>query len=107
MLEKGKIWILKNVQGRNLDSNASNILDLYVSFLLLSILFSHVLEISYISFFFPVYQQEREEYEYEIIEKKIVHKLTGKFLDTMHGSEGTKWIFVMSTFKKLYAGLVS
>ncbi|KAF2593565.1 hypothetical protein F2Q70_00043796 [Brassica cretica] len=23
----------------------------------------------------------------------------------MHGSEGTKWIFVMSTFKKLYAGL--
>ncbi|KAF8052992.1 hypothetical protein N665_1477s0001 [Sinapis alba] len=49
--------------------------------------------------------QEREEYEYEIISGKIVHKLTGKFLHTMHGSEGTKWIFVMSTFKKLYAGL--
>ncbi|XP_010515762.1 PREDICTED: IQ domain-containing protein IQM3-like [Camelina sativa] len=49
--------------------------------------------------------QEREEYEYVIIEGKIVHKLTGKFLHTMHGSEGTKWIFVMSTFKKLYAGL--
>ncbi|XP_010504033.1 PREDICTED: IQ domain-containing protein IQM3 [Camelina sativa] len=49
--------------------------------------------------------QEREEYEYVIVEGKIVHKLTGKFLHTMHGSEGTKWIFVMSTFKKLYAGL--
>ncbi|KAG7560642.1 IQ motif EF-hand binding site [Arabidopsis thaliana x Arabidopsis arenosa] len=49
--------------------------------------------------------QEREEYEYVIKEGKIVHKLTGKFLHTMHGSEGTKWIFVMSTFKKLYAGL--
>lgn len=42
-----------------------------------------------------------------IIEGKIVHKLTGQFLHTMHGLEGTKWIFVMSTFKKLYAGLVS
>lgn len=49
--------------------------------------------------------QEREEYEYEIIEGKFFHKLTGKILHTMHGSEGTKWIFVMSTFKKLYAGL--
>jgi len=49
--------------------------------------------------------QEREEYEYVIIEGKIVQKLTGKFLHTMHGSEGTKWIFVMSTFNKLYAGL--
>ncbi|WZZ52775.1 hypothetical protein YC2023_052882 [Brassica napus] len=47
--------------------------------------------------------QEREEYEYVIIDGKIVHKLTGNFLHTMHGSEGTKWIFVMSTFKKLYA----
>ncbi|CAG7905830.1 hypothetical protein BRARA_D00568 [Brassica rapa] len=49
--------------------------------------------------------QERVEYEYVIIDGKIVHKLTGNFLHTMHGSEGTKWIFVMSTFKKLYAGL--
>lgn len=106
MLEKGKIWILKSVQGRNLSSNASDILDLYVPFLLLSILFLHVLEISHLSLF-PVYQQEREEYEYVIIEGKIVHKLTGNVLHTMHGSEGTKWIFVMSTFKKLYAGLVS
>jgi len=62
-------------------------------------------DFSHISLFW--YQQEREEYEYVIIEGKIVHKLTGKFLHTMHGSEGTKWIFVMSTFKKLYAGLVS
>ena len=55
---------------------------------------------------FSCNQQEREEYEYVIIDGKIVHKLTGNFLHTMHGSEGTKWIFVMSTFKKLYAGLV-
>ncbi|XP_010553372.1 PREDICTED: IQ domain-containing protein IQM3 [Tarenaya hassleriana] len=48
--------------------------------------------------------QEREQYEYVILDGKIVHKSTGNFLDTMQGSEGTKWIFVMSTFKKLYAG---
>ncbi|CAN7058290.1 hypothetical protein IGI04_014897 [Brassica rapa subsp. trilocularis] len=33
--------------------------------------------------------QERVEYEYVIIDGKIVHKLTGNFLHTMHGSEGT------------------
>ncbi|XP_021908526.1 IQ domain-containing protein IQM3, partial [Carica papaya] len=49
--------------------------------------------------------QEREEYEFVVVEGKIIHKLTGTFLDTKSGSQGTKWIFVMSTFKKLYAGL--
>ncbi|XP_042501910.1 IQ domain-containing protein IQM3-like [Macadamia integrifolia] len=45
--------------------------------------------------------QEREDYEYIVIEGKILHKQTEKFLDT---SEGSKWIFVMSTSKKFYAG---
>ncbi|XP_022982921.1 IQ domain-containing protein IQM3-like [Cucurbita maxima] len=48
--------------------------------------------------------QERENYEYIIVDGKIVHKQNGRFLDTKRGSKGTKWIFVMSTFKKLYAG---
>ena len=39
-----------------------------------------------------------------------MHKQTGELLDTTDGSEGdngAKWIFVMSTSKKLYAGKVS
>ncbi|KAH9617584.1 hypothetical protein KSS87_015264 [Heliosperma pusillum] len=48
--------------------------------------------------------QEREEYEYIIVEGKIIRKLTGEVLNTVKASEGTKWIFVMSTCKKLYAG---
>lgn len=36
-----------------------------------------------------------------------MHKQTGELLDTTNGSEGAKWIFVMSTSKKLYAGKVS
>uniref|UniRef100_A0A5B7AFI4 IQ domain-containing protein IQM3-like n=1 Tax=Davidia involucrata TaxID=16924 RepID=A0A5B7AFI4_DAVIN len=48
--------------------------------------------------------QEREHYEYIVDEGKIVHKQTGNFLDTNKGLRGTKYIFVMSTCKKLYAG---
>ncbi|KAK9290656.1 hypothetical protein L1049_008829 [Liquidambar formosana] len=48
--------------------------------------------------------QEREHYEYIVVEGKIIHKQTGDLLDTNKGSQGAKWIFVMSTFKKLYAG---
>ncbi|GMH26342.1 hypothetical protein Nepgr_028185 [Nepenthes gracilis] len=48
--------------------------------------------------------QEREHYEYVVIEGKIIHKLTRTLLDTNEKSEGAKWIFVMSTCKKLYAG---
>ena len=40
------------------------------------------------------------------MEGKIVHKLTGDLLDSSNGSQGAKWIFVMSTYKKLYAGEV-
>ncbi|KAK3119753.1 hypothetical protein QOZ80_9AG0674710 [Eleusine coracana subsp. coracana] len=47
--------------------------------------------------------QERENYEYIINEGKIVHKLTAELLDTSQ-DKGTKWIFVMSTAKRLYAG---
>ncbi|KAL6327098.1 hypothetical protein AAG906_014342 [Vitis piasezkii] len=48
--------------------------------------------------------QEREHYEYIIVEGTIVHKLSGDLLDTNGGLEGSKWIFVMSTSKRLYAG---
>ncbi|CAD6254809.1 unnamed protein product [Miscanthus lutarioriparius] len=47
--------------------------------------------------------QEREHYEYIINEGKVIHKQSGEPLDT-RGPKGTKWIFVMSTTKKLYAG---
>lgn len=53
------------------------------------------------------YQQEREHYEYVVAEGKILHSLTGNHLDTTKGLPGAKWIFVMSTSKKLYAGEVS
>nr|KJB62188.1 hypothetical protein B456_009G405500 [Gossypium raimondii] len=48
--------------------------------------------------------QEREHYEYIVFEGKIIHKQTGNVLHTIKGSEGQKWIFVVSTSKKLYAG---
>ncbi|RZC93111.1 hypothetical protein C5167_041892 [Papaver somniferum] len=48
--------------------------------------------------------QEREHYEYIIINGIILHKLSGELMDTSIGSEGAKWIFVMSTSKKLYGG---
>ncbi|GFZ02486.1 IQ calmodulin-binding motif family protein [Actinidia rufa] len=48
--------------------------------------------------------QEREHYEYIVVEGKIVHKQSGIFLDTIKGKPGAKWIFVMSTSKKLYTG---
>ncbi|KAK6139902.1 hypothetical protein DH2020_026347 [Rehmannia glutinosa] len=48
--------------------------------------------------------KEREYYEYCVVDGKILHKLTGKPLDTNEGSPGSKWIFVMSTSKRLYTG---
>ncbi|XP_062197203.1 IQ domain-containing protein IQM3-like [Phragmites australis] len=48
--------------------------------------------------------QEREHYEYIIKEGKIIHKQFGEPLDTSQGPQVTKWIFVMSTTKRLYAG---
>ncbi|KAK6778523.1 hypothetical protein RDI58_025241 [Solanum bulbocastanum] len=48
--------------------------------------------------------QEREHYEYIVAEGKIVHEKTGYLLDTTKGLPGAKWIFVMSTSRRLYAG---
>ncbi|KAJ1274276.1 hypothetical protein BS78_05G050200 [Paspalum vaginatum] len=48
--------------------------------------------------------QEREHYEYIVDNGKIIHKVSGEPLDTTTGPKGTKWIFVMSTAKMLYAG---
>ncbi|CAI9780207.1 unnamed protein product [Fraxinus pennsylvanica] len=48
--------------------------------------------------------QEREHYEYVVVHGKILHKQTGIPLDTNNGSMGLKWIFVMSTSKRLYTG---
>ncbi|CAK7343406.1 unnamed protein product [Dovyalis caffra] len=48
--------------------------------------------------------QEREHFEYVIFEGKITHKQTGNSLDTSKGTQKAKWIFVMSTSKRLYAG---
>ncbi|KAJ8534039.1 hypothetical protein K7X08_007363 [Anisodus acutangulus] len=49
--------------------------------------------------------QEREHYEYLVAEGKILHSQTGNHLDTTNGLPGAKWIFVMSTSKRLYAGV--
>ena len=51
-------------------------------------------------------KQEREYYEYIIAEGMIVHKQTGSLLDTSQKLQRSKWIFVMSASKKLYAGEV-
>ncbi|KAK3019158.1 hypothetical protein RJ639_003245 [Escallonia herrerae] len=48
--------------------------------------------------------QEREYYEYVMAEGAIVHKQTGGLLDTKHELQDSKWIFVMSTSRKIYAG---
>ncbi|CAA0818847.1 IQ calmodulin-binding motif family protein [Striga hermonthica] len=48
--------------------------------------------------------KERDHYEYYVVDGKLLHKLTGEPLDTSKGSPGSKWIFVMSTSKKLYSG---
>nr|CAB3489097.1 unnamed protein product [Digitaria exilis] len=45
--------------------------------------------------------QERKLYEYIIVEGKVIHKQSGEPLDT----EGAEWIFVMSTARRLYAGM--
>ena len=57
--------------------------------------------------FFPYFQQEREHYEYVPIDGKIIHKLSGMLLDTTSGTKETKWIFVISTSGRLYAGQVN
>ncbi|XP_074561462.1 IQ domain-containing protein IQM3-like [Curcuma longa] len=48
--------------------------------------------------------QERANFKYVPVDGKLVHKQTGVLLDTTTVAKGGKWIFVMSTSKKLYAG---
>ncbi|KAJ0027969.1 hypothetical protein Pint_35927 [Pistacia integerrima] len=48
--------------------------------------------------------KEREHFEYIVVQGKIIHKQTGDLLDMNKGPQGAKWIFVMSTSKRLYAG---
>ncbi|KAK2454809.1 IQ domain-containing protein IQM1 [Trifolium repens] len=48
--------------------------------------------------------QERDNYEYIVCEGKLINNQSGDFLHTKNDSENAKWIFVMSTSKKLYAG---
>ncbi|KAJ0101605.1 hypothetical protein Patl1_05919 [Pistacia atlantica] len=48
--------------------------------------------------------QERKQYQYIIVGGKFVHKQTGNLLNTNHGLRGSKWIFVMSASKTIYAG---
>ncbi|KAI4370189.1 hypothetical protein MLD38_018563 [Melastoma candidum] len=48
--------------------------------------------------------KEREQYEYVIDRGMVIHKLSGEYLDTRKGREGAKWIFVMCTSRRLYAG---
>ena len=56
---------------------------------------------------YNVLQIERELYEYIINEGKVIHKQSREPLDTSQGPEGAKWIFVMSTARRLYAGKVT
>ncbi|KAL9164174.1 hypothetical protein ABFS82_06G088000 [Erythranthe guttata] len=48
--------------------------------------------------------QERGRYEYIIVDGKLMNKQSGYLLDTNEEVTGSKWIFVMSTSDKLYAG---
>lgn len=52
-------------------------------------------------------KQERDLYEYIIVDGELTNKRTGDLLDTNEENiRGTKWIFVMSTSEKLYAAEV-
>ncbi|KAL1808871.1 hypothetical protein ACET3Z_025861 [Daucus carota] len=44
---------------------------------------------------------EREAYEVIVEDGKLVYRQSGLYIDTIDGS---KWIFVLSTFRKLYVG---
>ncbi|KAL8120004.1 IQ domain-containing protein IQM1-like [Apium graveolens] len=44
---------------------------------------------------------ERETYEVIVEDGKLLYRQSGLFVDTI---EGSKWIFVLSTFRKLYVG---
>ncbi|KAK3228466.1 hypothetical protein Dsin_000347 [Dipteronia sinensis] len=49
-------------------------------------------------------KQEREQYQYIIVDGIMVHKQTGNLLNTNCEPQGSTWIFVISASKELYAG---
>lgn len=49
-------------------------------------------------------QKERQAYEVILEDGKLVYKQSGAFVDT---TEGSKWIFVLSTMRALYVGEVN
>lgn len=52
---------------------------------------------------FLTLQKEREAYEVIVDDGKLVYKNSGMLLETR---EGSKWIFVLSTYRALYVGQV-
>lgn len=106
-----KILILKNARDQSFDINALSILDLYVpSYVKFNKMYEIVNSCKILMCFFigrlVGKQQEREHYEYIVVEGRVIHKQTRNVLDTIKGLKEGKWIFVMSTSKKLYAGEV-
>lgn len=49
-------------------------------------------------------QKEREAYEVIVEDGKLVYKKSEKLVNT---TEGSKWIFVLSTSRTLYVGKVN
>ncbi|XP_020579030.1 IQ domain-containing protein IQM6-like [Phalaenopsis equestris] len=49
--------------------------------------------------------KEREAYEVIVEDGKLIYKKSRERLDTTRGPVDSKWIFVLSTLKKLYVGL--
>ncbi|CAN6441611.1 unnamed protein product [Victoria cruziana] len=48
--------------------------------------------------------KEREAYEVVVEDGKLIYKESRSYVDTVKEDKGTKWIFVLSTTKKLYVG---
>lgn len=67
------------------------------------ILLRNPVKIFFLFVFLHFAQNEREAYEVIIDDGKLVYKKSGMFVDTC---EGSKWIFVLSTSRALYAGQV-
>lgn len=51
-------------------------------------------------------QKERESFEVIIEDRKLMYKLSRKIVDTSEGPKDSKWIFVLSTTRVLYIGVV-
>lgn len=58
----------------------------------------------FICIFLLLLQKERDAYEVIVEDGKLVYKQSGELVNTV---EGSKWIFVLSTFGALYVGEVN